>query len=146
MPERIILSLVAIAMLVLTYKKGDKMTAFLTAGLTLAIILTWSAVPLILSVALMIYLLTALVIALVNLKSQSLSTLDRATIVVSGFVAFGAKLFFFMHWPHVEWFRIIGLIPIALYLMSLYKGMANRKEFGYATILNLEFVFRILIV
>jgi hypothetical protein len=144
MTERIILSIVAILMLSLTLKKGDKQTTLLTSGLTVGILITWSGVPTVITVGLIIYMLTALLISLINLRSKELTKFNRTTIVLTGVFAFGANLFTVMHWPYVGEIRLSMIIPIILYIISLVKGMISRKEFGYLTIMNVEFILRLI--
>jgi len=144
MIERIILSILAIIMLVLTARKGDKWTIILTSGLTIGILMTWSEVPAIITSGLVIYMLTALLISISNLRTNELSRLDRATIILTGLWAFGVNLFSIMNWPFAGEIQLSMIIPIIFYLFSLVKGMIRRKEFGYLTIMNLEFVLRLI--
>jgi hypothetical protein len=66
------------------------------------------------------------------------------TIAIAGFFAFGANLFSIMHWPYAGEIRLSMIIPIALYLTSLFNGMIRRKEIGYLTIMNVEFIMRLI--
>ncbi len=144
MTERIILSIVAIIMLALTFKKGDKLTTFLTAGLTVGLLLTWTGISFIITTGLIIYIFTALFISIINFKNKGLTTFNRTTIVLSGFFVFGANLFSLMHWPYAGEIRISMIIPIILFLVSLFKGMVKRKEIGYLTIMNVDFLLRLI--
>lgn len=144
MTERIILSIVALIMLGLTFKKGDKQTILLTAGLTFGILITWTAVPTVITVGLIVYILTALLISLTNLRSKEHTKFNQSTIVLTGLFAFGANLFSIMHWPYAGEIRLSMIIPIILYIISLVKGMIKRKEFGYQTIMNVEFLLRLI--
>ena len=144
MTERIILSIVALIMLALTFKKGDKQTTLLTSGLTVGILITWIGVPTVITVGLIIYMLTALLISLTILRSKKLTKFNRTTIVLTGVFAFGANLFSIMHWPYAGEIRLSMIIPIILYIISLVKGMIKRKEFGYQTIMNVEFLLRLI--
>jgi hypothetical protein len=143
MTEKIVLSIISIIMLALTLKKGDKRTIFLTVGLTLGILITWTRVPVIITVGLVTYMLTALMIAMTSLRSKELSKLNQVTIILSGIWAFGANLFSIMHSPYAGEIRLSIIIPIIFYIISLLYGMTKRKEFGYLTIMNVEFVFRL---
>ena len=144
MTERIILSLVAIIMVALTLKKGDKRIILLTAGLTFGILITWTAFPMLKTAGLIIYMLTGLIISFSHLKSNELTILNRTTIVIAGLFTFGANLFSIMHWPYAGVVRISMVIPIALFIISLFNGMIKRKEIGHLTIMNLEFIIRLI--
>ena len=144
MTERLILSIVAVIMLALTFKKGDEQTTLLTSGLTVGILITWTGVPTVITVGLIIYMLTALLISLTNLRSKELTKFNRTTIVLTGVFAFGANLFSVMHWPYAGEIRLSMIIPIILYIISLVKGMIRRKEFGYLTIMSVEFILRLI--
>ena len=144
MTERIILSIVALIMLTLTFKKGDKQTTLLTAGLTFGILITWTGVPTTITVGLIVYILTGLLISLANLRCKQHTRLNQTTIVLSGVFAFGANLFSIMHMPYAGEIRLSMIIPIILYIISLANGMIKRKEFGYMTIMNVEFLLRLI--
>jgi hypothetical protein len=144
MTERIILSIVAIIMFALTLKKGDKVAKLLTAGLTVGILITWTGLPMLITAGLIIYMLTGLMISLSNFKSKELTKLNRTTIIIAGFFAFGANLFSIMHLPYAEVIRLSMVIPIVLYIVILINGMIKRKEFGYLTIMNVEFIMRLI--
>ena len=144
MTERIILSVAALSLLALTYRKSDSLTFLLTSGLAVGILLTWAGISTLLTVGVVIYMLTALSISLTNLKDRGLSRLNQATLVLAGIVAFVANLFSLMHWPYASEIRLLPVFPLILYLISLFNGMLKRKEIGYLTILNLEFLLRII--
>lgn len=130
-------------MLALTLKKGDKQTIFLTAGLTIGILITWTRVPAIITAGLVTYMLTALIIAMTSLRGKELSKLNQVTIILSGIWAFGANLFSIMNWPYAGEIRLSLIIPIIFYIISLLYGMTKRKEFGYLTIMIVEFALRL---
>jgi hypothetical protein len=144
MTERAILSIVALIMLALTLKRGDKLSIVLTAGLTLGIVVTWAGLPTLTTVGLILYMLIGLVVSLYNLKNKELHQLNRTTIVVAGIFAFGASLFSLMHWPYAEEIRLSRIIPVVLYLVSLFNGMIKRKEIGYLTIMNIQFILSLI--
>jgi len=144
MTETIILSIVSLIMLAFTLKKGNKRTSMLTAGLTIGILITWSRAPTIITVGMITYMLTALMISVKNLRSKELSKLNQATIILSGMWALGANLFSIMRWPYVEEIRLSMIIPITLYVISLFNGMTKRRELGYLTIMNVEFALRLI--
>lgn len=142
MTQKIILSIVAVIMLALAFKKGDKLTTILTFGLTIGFLITWIDVPTIIMVGMIIYMLTAISISLVSLRSKELTIFNRTTIILTGLLAFVANLFSIMYWPYAGAIRLSLIVPIILYTTSLFKGMTTRKEFGYLTIMNIEFILR----
>ena len=144
MNERIILSIVALAMLALTLKKGDKLTTFLTTGLAFGILITWTGISSIITVGLLIYMLTALLISITSLKISGLSKIHKTTILLTGIFAFVANLFSIMHWPYAGEVRLSIIIPIILYLVSIFSGMIKRQELGYLTIMNVDFLFHLI--
>jgi len=144
MTERIILSTIAILMLSLIFKKDNKQIILLTTGLTIGILITWTGVPMAITVGSIIYMLTAFLISIFNFRKKGLGIFNRATIILSGFLAFGANLFSIMHWPYAREIQLSMIIPIILYLVSLFTGMINRKEIGYLTIMNVDFILRLI--
>lgn len=130
-------------MLALTLKKGDKQSIILTVGLTIGILITWTRVPVVITIGLVVYMLTALMVAMNSLKTKELSKFNQVTIILSGIWAIGANLFSIMHWPYASEIRLSMIIPIIFYIFSLLYGMTKRKEFGYLTIMNIEFVLRL---
>lgn len=144
MTEKIILSVVSIVMLAFTLQKGDKRWVLLTAGLTVGVLMTWCRVKEIMIFAGAIYMIVALIAAIVNVGNQNLTKLDKTTIVSAAVWAFGLHLFSIMHWPYSAEIQLSSIIPIILFAISLPRGMINRKELGYLTILNTEFILRLI--
>ena len=125
MTERIILSIVSIIMLALSLKKGDKQSIIFTIGLTIGILITWSRVPVVMTIGLVTYMLTALMIVINSLRMKELSNLNQVTIIFSGIWTLGANLFSIMHWPYADEIRLSMIIPIIFYIISLIYGMTN---------------------
>jgi len=144
MTERIIISVVAIVMLALTFKKGDKKSTLLTTALTVGILITWTGVQTVITIGLITYMMTSLLIAIINLRSKGLGVFNRTTIVLTGIFAFVVNLFLIMHWPYAGEIRLSMIIPIILYLISFFKGMLKRNEMGYLTIMNVDFLLRLI--
>lgn len=144
MTERIILSIVAITMLILTIQKGDKWTIILTSGLTLGIMMTWIGIPKVMLSGMAIYMLTALLISFYSLKSRKVLQFKNVSTAITGIWAFGANLFQIMNWPYADELRISMFIPIILFLILLTKGLAKSKDLGYMSILNTEFILRLI--
>lgn len=144
MTDRVILSIVAIIMLALTLKRGDKLSILLTLGLTVGILITWTGISAIRTIGLVIYMLSALMIAFNGSKRNGLTKLSQYAIILTGLWAFGANLFAIMNWPYFTLIRLSMIIPIAFYTIGLVSGMIKRKEFGYLTIINVGFILRLI--
>lgn len=144
MIEKIFISVVALIMLVLTSRKDDRTTTLLTLGLTIGILISWTGLPIIIFSGLILYMFCALFIAILQLKNNKLSKLNKTTIVLAGIWAFGTHLFSIMHWPYAGEVKLSLIIPIVFYFISLTKGMIKRKELGYLTIMNIDFLLQLL--
>ncbi len=144
MPERIILSFVSLIMLVLTIRRGDKLATVLSLGFTAGVLITWIELPVIKTIGLVIYMLTALLVTITSLNNKEHSSRDQVTMMISGIWAFGANLFSIMEWPYAGIVRLSMIIPIILFLVSLINGLTKRKEIGYLTIMNVEFLLRLI--
>ena len=144
MTERIILSIVAILMLAYTFIKGDKRTILLTAGLTIGILITWVDLLVVIILGMIINILTALMISAISLKNKGLNKLDKTAIVLAGIFTFVSYMFSIMHLPYAEFVRLSMIIPIGFFIVTLIKGIAARKEFGYLTIMNVDFFLRLI--
>jgi hypothetical protein len=141
MTEKVLISIIAIAMLTLTLIKGDKRTIWLTSILTLGILIAWIDIPMVKPIGMIVYSISALLIALSAFQKDNLDKTLRISIFITGVWALGTNLFALMHWPFANEVRISLVIPIVLYLISLYRGLIKRKELGYMTILNSIFLF-----
>ena len=144
MTERIILTIVALIMFALTIKKSDIITIILTTCLTFGILITWSGVQSLVSIGIVTYMLTALVIAIINLEKKGLSKFNRQTIFLAGLFSFLSNLFAFMQWPFATIIRFCIIIPLAFFLISLFKGITKRNEIGQLTIMNIELLLKFL--
>jgi|SRR5690554_1509962 len=144
MTERIILSIAAIIMLVYTFKKGDRRTILLTAGLTIGILVIWTDILIVIVAGMIISMVTALIIAVMNLKNKDLNKLDKTAIVLAGIFTFVSNMSSIMHLPYAQFVRISMIIPIGLFIVCFINGIAKRKEFGYLTIMNVDFLLRLI--
>jgi hypothetical protein len=88
-------------------------------------------------------MVTALIIAAMNLKNKCLNKLDKTAIVLAGIFTFVSNMSSVMHLPYAQFVRISMIIPIGLFIGSLINGIAKRKEFGYLTIMNVDFLLRL---
>ena len=146
MTERIILSVVALIMLILTIKKGENKSIFLTSGLTFGILITFIDISAVKLTGYIIYMFTALIISLFHLWRGRLSRFEQVTIIISGFYAFVFKLFSIMVWPGLGALIVLSIIPITLYLIALNNEIKKRNEFGFVTIMNTEFILRLTLI
>lgn len=144
MTEKLIISIIALLMFAFTLKKGGKREISLAAGLTLGILITWINQPTIQLAGLIIYTVSGLAVFILNLKKKDLSTLNWAAIITAGLFTFLANFFALMHLPYAEFIRLGAIVPLAMYVISLFIGMAKRKEMGYMTIMNVQFVMGVI--
>lgn len=144
MTERIILSIITIIMLALTLKQGDKRSILITIALTIGILVTWIGIPIIMTTGMVIYMITAITTALTNLNNKNSSKLHQMTIILSGLYAFGAMLFSLNHWPYGALIRLSAVVPVIFYATSMWYGLTKKREFGYLTILNFQFLSSLL--
>ncbi len=142
MNENIVVSIVAIVMLVLILKKGDRQAVFLTAGLTVGILIAWCGL-FFTTIGLLFYMFTALLIAIFSLKNKELTKFNRLTIFLAGVFAFCSSLFSIMHWVGAREAGMGAIVLFVLFLVSLFRGMLGRQELSYLTILNAVFVWQI---
>jgi hypothetical protein len=144
MTERIILSIITIIMFALTLKQGDKRSIFITIGLAIGILVTWIGIPIIMTSGMAIYMITAITMVLTNLNIKTSSKLHQITIILSGIWAFGTMLFSLMHWPYGGLIRLSAVVPVIFYVTSMWYGLIKKREFGYLTILNFQFLCSLL--
>ncbi|TLX72834.1 hypothetical protein E9993_16980 [Labilibacter sediminis] len=144
MTERIILIVVSVLMLVLTLSKKDKNTSMLTLGLTLGVALTLFENKIVLTIGFLIYILSSLMIGIYGIKAKKLKTLEKTVIILCGFWSFYANVSAILHLPYGLELRLSVIIPMILYFVLISKGIYRKKEFGFLTILNLDFLFRFL--
>lgn len=144
MTEKLIISIIALLMFAFTLKKGGKREISLAAGLTVGILITWINVSTVQTVGLILYMLSGLAVFILNLKKKDLSTLNWAAILTAGLFTFVANFFALMHLPYADFIRLGAIIPLAMYVISLFNGMTKRKEMGYMTIMNVQFVMGVI--
>lgn len=145
MLERIILTTIALGMFRLTATTKDKLSIFLTAGLTLGVLLTWTRIPRFITIGMMIFMMTALVGALFQIRGL----FDRSFIALSLFLLcimiFLVKLFLILNWPH-SGELILGLaVPILLFLFCLPRRIHKRNEFGFWVILVADSLSQVMV-
>lgn len=131
-------------MLILTTQKKEKYSIILTAGLTLGILMSWFSVPIIISIGMLTYMISALLIIIYGIGQKQLSNLERIVIAIAGMWSFVTILYQLNHFPYANEIKISVVIPLALYLILLSKGIITKKEFGFLTILNLGFLLILL--
>lgn len=144
MTERIIISIIASITLILTIRKGDKLSIILTIGLTLGIFVTWTGIPIVITIGMIIYMVSVLLISINGIINKELNIMDKILISLIGLWALSANLFSVIHWPYASEVKLSMIIPLTFYLILLGKGIVKKKEFGYLTILNADFLMRLL--
>lgn len=144
MTDRIILTIASSIMLILTIQKKEKYSVILTSGLTLGILISWISVPIMISVGMLTYMISALLIIIYGIGLKRLSNLEKIVISITGMWASVIILFQLNHYPYANEIRLSMIIPLLLYLILLWKGLIKKKEFGFLTILNLGFLLSLL--
>jgi len=144
MTQRIILSIVSIAMLVFSLQNRDRKSILLTFGLTLPILISWTGIPVLMNMAFLFSVGMALLVAIFSMTNRDLTMLDKIGAVTIGI--WSATLLFgsYMHWPYEGAMTVSTIIPLSLYLILLSKGLFNKNEFHYLTILASELFHRLL--
>jgi len=86
----------------------------------------------------------ALLVAIFSMTNRDLTMLDKIGAVTIGIwsatLLFGSN----MHWPYAGAMTVSTIIPLSLYLILLSKGLFNKNEFPYLTILASELFHRFL--
>lgn len=144
MIEKVILTVVAVLMLVLTLRKKDKYSISLTLGLTFGIILTLVENSVSITIGYVIYIIASLFSAVYGIRNKELNRLERTVIVLTGIWSVCVYVSSVLHLPFATLSRLSVVIPIILYILSVIKGISKTKEFGFLTILNVNFLFRFL--
>ncbi len=144
MTEKIIISIIAVLMLILTIRRNEKWSIILTSGLTIGVLFTWAGIPLLSIIGLLIYMISALSIVIYGIKKHELQRIEKIVISLMGIWAFIANLFELNHYPYANEIRLSMVIPLILYIILIGKGILKKKEFGFLTILNVDFLFRLL--
>ena len=136
MTERIILSIVAVAMFLLTMKKQGMFHKIITGTFTIGILITWTGLPLIITFGFLIFTLgSALTIAYI-FTQEHLLTLDKIIIGLTSLIVFTGNLFAIMHWPYGNEIKILTIIPLIAFIILLMKTkMKLKPEIGFMTIL-----------
>lgn len=139
MPERVIISIVALSALTLTLKRKQR-TAFITALFTVSIFLSWISQPNILLVGVLLFGVSAFLTIVYGFTSQKLTFSAKVLIIIFGISAFLDSFFSVMHLPGDKVFKMILLIPIVGYLISFSKDFWKKPQFGFLTILATKFL------
>ncbi|MCK4661366.1 MAG: hypothetical protein KAT68_00765 [Bacteroidales bacterium] len=144
MTERLILTIIAVVMLLLTIQKKYKWTIIITSGLAFGILITWTGIPLVITAGMIIYTITAFMSIIYGVRNKELSNIERIIIGLIGLWALTANLFAIMHLPYANEINLSMMIPLIGYIFLIIKGLFRKKEFGFLTILNAEFLLRLL--
>ena len=145
MTERIILSIVALAMFLLTMKKRGLFHKIITGTLTIGILITWTGLPIIITLGFSIFTLgSALTIAYVFTQKHLLA-LDKIIIGLTGLIVFIGNIFAIMNWPYGNQIKILMIIPVIAYIILLIKTKMKLKiEIGFMTILAVSCLLKFL--
>ena len=131
-------------MIVLVIKRGEKWPIIITSGLSIGVLFAWTGISNVILTGLIIYMLSAVFSAVYGVFSKDLPKHQRIIIALTGLFGLFANLSALNHWPYAGEIRLSMAIPLALYLILIYKGYARKGEFGFLTILNTDFLFKLL--
>lgn len=144
MSQRIILSVISLAMLVFSLQKGNKKAMLLTLGLTLAVLAIWMKDPLFVNVGFFLFTAMALVIALFGAPKHDTSLFYKSIIFLIGIWSVVMMLSGLMHWPYYRELMLSILVPLSGYLILLRKGLFHKNEFPYISILSVGLLLDLL--
>ncbi len=142
--ERIILSIVAILMLILTIKRGDKLSIIITTGLTIGVLSVWTGVQIIIGIGISIYMLSSLATVLYSIRNKKMNTLEKLIISLTGMWSLVADISVINHYPYAYTLKLSMIIPIVFYITMTIRGLYKRNEMGFLTILNLDFFIKMI--
>lgn len=141
---KLFLSFVSILMIILSFLKSDFKSRLITCLLAFGVLITWIDEPIANLIGLMLYMLTTIYISIYSLRAIKLKPIIQATLFSAGLLAFISNLLSITHWPYANEIRLSLIIPLVLYFISLFNGMTKRNEMVYLTLINTEFLIRIL--
>jgi len=144
MIETTTLAIITIFMVIYAYMKGDKQSFLLTVGISFGIMIATFRISGIFYVGLTIYMLTTIAIVVLTINNRDLSTIRRGLIILTATLAFATPLFSIMNWPLFEIIKLFTVASIFLYAIVLSKGMMGKNEFGYLTIINVNFLVQLI--
>lgn len=143
--EKITLSIIALLGLITAFKFKGIFHKVIIIGITLAILITWVKIPIILTISIMIMLIMAITTLIYGLWAKELRTIERNSLVtMGGFLAIDLT-FAILHLPGAEKANIMLLIPIVLTIISYRKHRELTKEMSFLFVFFVmacfEFVF-----
>jgi len=142
---KIILSIIAILGLLTAFKFKGIFHKLISIGITLAILITWVKIPIIMTISIMIMLIMAIATFIYGLWARDLRKIERNSLVtMGGFLAIHLT-FSILHLPGAEKANIMLLIPIVLTIISYRKHRELTKEmsflFFWLVMACIEFVY-----
>jgi len=131
-------------MLIMTIQKRDKWTIVITSGLTLGILLILTGFTISHLVGLGIYTISGLLFIIYTYRSKELPNLERIIIGITGTWVIITCIYKVLHYAYADVIQVLTIIPVICYFILLQRGLIKRKEFGFLTIVNVEFIITIL--
>lgn len=136
MTDRIILSIVSVTMLLLAIRQQDRFSKIITGGLTIGILLTWIANPILITISFVIYTICSLLTVIYGIIQNHLSTQIRITICLTGLIVLTRGVFAIQHYPfanEMKWLMIIQVITYFLFI--IHTKIKITPETSFMTIL-----------
>ena len=136
MTERIILSIVAISMFLLTMQKQGQFQKIITGALTVGILITWIGLQSLVTFGFVVFTFASALTIVYIFTQKHLLTIEKILIGVTGLIVFIGNIFGIMNWPYGNEIKILMFIPLITFIFLLIKtNMKSKSEIGFMTIL-----------
>ena len=143
MTPKILMSLLAIFVLLKTYKLKTNFKKEVTLALCFSILLTWFTSKILISIGIFSNIITSIWITTKGFTVQNLSKIEKANFIVLGLFSSLGMLFSFMNWPFATFINIAMVIPIILYLYtSITTKLKFNNNYLFLSILVLDCILR----
>jgi hypothetical protein len=132
----IILSVVLIAMLIVTKNMAGQFQKFITITLAISFLISFTGIRLLATIGLIIYTLAPILAVAYVFVEKHLSLNEKILIGLTGLLVFVNNTFALFHWPYANQIKALMIIPIIAYIILLAKEKGIfKREIGFMTIL-----------
>jgi hypothetical protein len=136
MTERIILSVVTVIMFLLTLRQQGLFVKLIVGGLTIGVLLTWTANPTIITIGFLLFTICSLLTTIYGLTQKHLTSLEKVIISLTGFIVMTGNIFAFQNWPYAIVIGMVMIIPVIGFIILLFQTKIKFKQWtGLMTIL-----------
>lgn len=144
MALRLLLTIVALSLFTFTLRHKDKLSSSIMGGLTLGLLLTSLGMEELYGAGSAIHIIATLLIIVQAMKNKQSSIFWKLMLTFSGLASTYWTLTISEGWAYYSMFSIGLIIPLIIYTVLLARGLYKRSEFGFMTLINLEFLIQIL--